>query len=126
MRAAGLAVTLAIDAEPDPASAPAIYRVVQESLTNALRHAPGSPVDVSVTSQPASAATRDDLYGAIVVRVVSGGAVPPPTGGRGFGLIGLRERVEQVGGTLLVGPQLDPPGFAVTALLPECRTSGVT
>jgi signal transduction histidine kinase len=123
MRAAGLAVTLAVDAEPDPASAPAVYRVVQEALTNALRHAPESPVDVRVTSGPA---TRDDVAGATIVRVVSGGAVPSPTGRRGFGLIGLRERVEQVGGTLQVGPQLDPPGYAVTAMLPAARTSGVT
>ena len=126
MRSAGLDVSMALDVAPDPASMPTIYRVVQETLTNAMRYAPGSRVEVSVTNGRTSVPTRDDVEGEVVVRVVSSGTAPSPTGRRGFGLIGLRERVEQVGGTLQIGRQLDPPEFAVTAVLPASRTSEVT
>ena len=116
MTAAGLTVSLTIDAEPHPAVMSTLYRVVQESLTNALRHAPGSRVDVTIRT---GHQTGDEIGGSTtLVQVLSSEGAGPTTGRRGYGLIGLAERVEQIGGRLDSGPRQDPPGFAVTALLP--------
>lgn len=87
----------------------AAHRVVQESLTNAARHAPGAPVTVTITRQDTG--TRID--------VVNEPAVRPGGGtGTGQGLIGLDERVRLAGGRLDAGPRPDG-GWAVTALLPD-------
>ncbi|MFB6821455.1 sensor histidine kinase [Streptomyces virginiae] len=96
------------------------YRVVQESLTNAIKHAPGSTVRVSIARQ----ADRTE------VRVTNSAAPPspattPPTGtapGTGrtaghHGLTGLRERVRLLGGTLHAAPR--EGGFEVLATLPD-------
>ncbi|SHH11529.1 sensor histidine kinase [Geodermatophilus nigrescens] len=93
----------------DPVVGRAAYRIVQESLTNAGRHAPDAPVQVTVERRP------DELH----VRVVNG---PParaaePVPGGGFGLIGLGERVRTLGGRLRAEPRLDG-GFCVEAELP--------
>ena len=75
----------------------AVFRVVQESLTNVLRHAPGTPqVDLTVRPGP----THWE------VEVVDQGAVLPAAdaGGAGLGLVGMRERVEVLGGTVQAGP----------------------
>jgi signal transduction histidine kinase len=121
MRAAGLTISLAVDAEPDPALMATLYRVIQESLTNALRHAPGSQVEVTIHTRHATGESRvgDE---ATVVQVLSRDGAGPTTGRRGYGLIGLAERVEQIGGRLHSSPRDDPPGFAVTAVLPIPRT----
>ncbi|MFE5307032.1 sensor histidine kinase [Isoptericola sp. NPDC056605] len=81
------------------------YRIVQEGLTNARKHAPWAPVSVSVTGAPGEGL-------AIVVRnpVRSVGPMPeapapPPSG---LGLVGLTERVELVGGRLTYGTTADP------------------
>jgi signal transduction histidine kinase len=110
--AAGLRVRLRHDG-PTPAWSPmtsqAAHRVIQESLTNAARHAPGAPVTVTVTRQDAD--TRID--------VVNGAAVRPGGGtGSGQGLIGLDERVRLAGGRLDVGPR-PGGGWAVIAELPD-------
>jgi signal transduction histidine kinase len=87
------------------------YRVVQEALTNARRHAPGSAVDVEV-----------EYHGdALVVQVRDNG--PGPGGGDvvGHGLAGMRERVAMSGGTLSTGSG-PRGGFVVRAELP---TTGV-
>ncbi|NMI00135.1 sensor histidine kinase [Pseudonocardia acidicola] len=106
----------------DPAELPAaldraVYRVVQESLTNAARHAPGAPVRVELH-------WRDT---ALRVRVHNGRV--PASGGRrrgpateafgtgGAGLVGLAERVRAAGGELATGPGPDG-GFVVQALFP--------
>ena len=92
-----------------PAVGRAAYRIVQEALTNAGKHAPGAAV--CVTRRPAG--------GRLVVRVVNG----PPTGaadgapGGGYGLVGLGERVRTLGGRLRAEPRLDG-GFGVEAVLP--------
>ncbi|MGC5168184.1 sensor histidine kinase [Luteimicrobium sp. DT211] len=88
------------------------YRVVQESLTNAMRHAPGAPVAVRVS------AAGD----ALVVEVANalddaarGPGTPSPPGGRpagGRGVAGMRERVEAVGGRLGVGAERGGDGAA--------------
>ena len=90
------------------------YRVVQEGLTNARRHAPGAAVDVIVSGAPASP---------LVVRIASRPAVgvaarsePRPTG-TGSGLVGLGERVELAGGELKFGTD-DTGDFVLIAALP--------
>ncbi len=85
------------------------YRIVQEALSNAARYAPGSTVAVRVR------------YGAdrLVVSITDTGAgteVAPEPGG-GHGLVGMRERVTMLGGTLTAGPREDG-GFTVAAELP--------
>jgi signal transduction histidine kinase len=112
MRDSGLEVSLqAPDGDPAltaEASATA-YRVVQEALTNALRHARTCPTSVAVTRQA-------DL---LVIEVENdlpagssdGAAVP------GYGLSGMRERVAACGGMLTTGPRPDG-GYRVRAVLP--------
>ena len=89
------------------------YRLVQESLTNVLKHAgPDTSVRVVV------AAGQGDL----ALEVCDDGRTPPRPGTGGHGLIGMRERVTVYGGTLQVGP-LPRGGFRVAARLPT--TEGV-
>jgi signal transduction histidine kinase len=87
----------------------AVYRVVQEALTNVLRHAPGSAVRLTVR-------LVDDAR-EIAVDVVDDGPGPATTSLRGYGLIGLAERVEQAGGRLVAGAE-PAGGFGVRARLP--------
>jgi signal transduction histidine kinase len=112
-RDAGMAVELTGPppgaAPVEPAAGRAAYRIVQEALTNAGKHAPGAVVRVCVER-------RD---GGLVVRVSngppSGSAAGAPSGG--YGLVGLAERVRTLGGRLTTGPRLDG-GFQVEAVLP--------
>jgi len=112
-RSAGMDVDLACppdDADPvDPAVSRAAYRIVQEGLTNAGKHAPGAHVSVSI-ERPA---------GRLVVRVQNGAGTEPARdeAGGGFGLVGLRERVRTLNGILRAEPRLDG-GFVVEAVLP--------
>jgi signal transduction histidine kinase len=112
-RSAGMDVDLACppdDADPvDPAVSRAAYRIVQEGLTNAGKHAPGAHVTVSVERPP----------GRLVVRVQNGAGTEPARDdvGGGYGLVGLRERVRTLDGTLRTEPRLDG-GFLVEAVLP--------
>ncbi len=86
----------------------AAYRIVQESLTNVLRHAGPTAATVSIRYEP----------GQLVVEVIDRGrARPGATVNTGHGLTGMRERVEAVGGTLEAGPQTTG-GFRVLARLP--------
>ena len=86
------------------------FRIVQESLTNVLRHAGSGEASVSVRYV-------DDSVEVEVVNTGERGPAPTPLGGsRGHGLIGLRERAQLVGGTLEYGPGAD--GFTVRAVLP--------
>ncbi|WP_438948572.1 sensor histidine kinase [Streptomyces atratus] len=112
--AAGLAVALRIDGDADGASPPAAraaHRVVQESLTNATKHAPHARVSVEVTH------TVEET----TVRVQNGPSParggPEGVPGTGRGLIGLDERVRLAGGTFEHGPY--EGGFAVTARIPR-------
>ena len=112
-RGAGLVVSFAEDGErrPVPAdTAVAAFRVVQEALTNVVRHARAAQVEVRL---------RWDAT-ALVLEVRDDGRGPrrrPPTPG-GHGLIGMRERVTACGGTLSTGAATDGPGFVVHATLP--------
>lgn len=84
------------------------YRIVQESLTNVLKHAPGATARVRLTRRP----------GSFVVDVTDTGPTSQVTQtGTGHGLIGMRERVAAVGGDLSTGPE-PASGFGVHAVLP--------
>ncbi|MBB5957190.1 signal transduction histidine kinase [Saccharothrix tamanrassetensis] len=83
------------------------YRVVQEALTNVLKHAGAVATTVSLSF------TAEQLS----VAVVNEKSVAAPDPGTGMGLIGMRERVSLVGGTLTAGPRADG-GFEVRAVLP--------
>ncbi|WP_103343678.1 sensor histidine kinase [Amycolatopsis sp. CA-126428] len=110
-RASGLLIESTVDAaEVPPMVARAAYRVVQEALTNVAKHAPGAAVTVRVTGT----AARTDV--SVVNAPPPAGPLPGSASGQ-VGLIGLRERVRLVGGTLRAGP--DAGGFAVTATLPH-------
>ncbi len=112
VRAAGLPVVLEVNGEPASRVASidvSAYRVVQEALTNALRHGERAPATVVVTY----------LTDRIDVRVDSavGEAAESRSGGTGRGLVGLRERVRLTGGSLDIG--IDDRGrYAVHAVLP--------
>lgn len=112
--ATGMRVVLD-DTVPDPAAVPdrigrTVYRLVQEGLTNARKHAPGSPVTVEVRGAP-------DGWLRVVVRNGRNGlAGPAAATGAGLGLVGMRERVELAGGRLEV--REDPGTFVLEAWLP--------
>ncbi len=111
VRRAGLPVALTVDgaAAPLPAGLDlCAYRIVQEGLTNALKHAgAGAGAQVRVTYAPAALE--------IDVRDDGRGAAPA---GAGHGLIGMRERVALYGGELEAGPRPEG-GFGVHARLPR-------
>jgi signal transduction histidine kinase len=112
--AAGLAVSCRFTGSagtlPDTA-ADAAYRVVQESLTNALKHAPGAPVDVVIAG----------AAGHVEIGVVNGPATDHQSGlehsGGGRGLAGMRARVTACGGEISIGP-VPGGGWQVLARLP--------
>jgi signal transduction histidine kinase len=97
------------------------YRIVQEAVTNAGRHAPGSRVTVTMAFEAGALAVA-------VANTAAAGAGPPGAAGdrpaadagpgTGFGLVGLRERVAMLGGQITTGPSADG-GFEVRALLPD-------
>ena len=122
VRAAGVPATLHVEGTADGVHAGlelSAYRVVQEALTNVLKHA-GKPtrVDVTVRHLPGLLAVEvtDDGRG-LAARSSNGDAAGAPTEGSGHGLVGMRERVELWGGELSVGPA-PGGGYRVTALLP--------
>ncbi|MGB4777690.1 sensor histidine kinase [Microbacterium sp.] len=108
-RRAGFPVTVHVAGRyPEPVAVRrALARIVQESLTNAMRHATGvTEIELSIVTS----ATETE------VTVRNDGVVTAPTAG-GYGIRGLRERVEHVGGTLEVGPE-GPGRWRVHARLP--------
>ncbi|MFJ5275222.1 sensor histidine kinase [Streptomyces parvulus] len=111
-RGAGARVELSVRAGAvPPAVGAAAYRIVQEALTNVVRHAgPAPSVRVEVRAE----------RGSLRLSVTDDGAGPDPAGTPGFGLLGMRERARSVGGTLDAGPREDGAGggFEVTAVLP--------
>jgi two-component system sensor histidine kinase UhpB len=95
----------------DEATKAVIYRVVQEGLSNAVRH--GRPNRIAVAVAPKKA-------GSVVVRVSDDGVGLVGMREPGFGLAGMRERVAALGGSLQVASGTDGTGLTVTACLP-CR-----
>lgn len=99
--------------EVPPAVGAAAYRIVQEALTNVVRHAGPEPV------------VRVDLHekdGALHLSVTDDGTGPSPGGVPGYGLVGMRERARSVGGTIDAGPRTQG-GFEVAAVLPLMITA---
>lgn len=91
------------------------YRIVQEGLTNAVRHAPGTPVDIVI----------DEVGDGLRVVIRNGGPAPAHRIVEGNGLRGMRERVTTLGGTLTID-DTGPGGLSIEALLPlgRPRTTG--
>lgn len=113
-RQAGMTVELTVSPALDrvpPRAGMCAYRIIQEALSNAGRHAAGAPVTVSVTCGA----------GTVAVAVSNGPGTPagPRAGGHrpGHGLTGMRERAELADGSLSAGPT-PAGGFAVSAVLP--------
>ena len=106
-REAGLEVAFTIEVETDVPETVglAAYRIVQEALANAARHAPGGPVTIDARGF----SDRLEL-------VVRNRRTAPATTGGGHGLIGMHERATLLGGTLTAGP--DRFDFVVEATLP--------
>jgi signal transduction histidine kinase len=102
-------VRLILQGRPRPLPAGidlAAYRIVQEALTNARRHAPGASVDVELR------------YADAVLHLEVRDDGPGPAGtAEGHGLLGMRERAATVGGTVRTGPG-EGGGFTVEAELP--------
>jgi signal transduction histidine kinase len=120
--AAGATVTVTIEGEQWPLPAEAdhsAYRILQESLTNVLRHAgPGAAAQVCLRYQPeALTLTVTDNGPALASRPHDDGAKAGGSGAGGHGLRGMRERAASAGGELTAGP-LPGGGFRVTATLP--------
>ncbi|GAA3449793.1 histidine kinase [Dactylosporangium matsuzakiense] len=130
-RAAGQSIDTSVSAAPDTSIVEAVvsvpidltaYRVVQEALTNACKHAPSAPVHVALLYEP----------GALRIRIDNGPPQSPAADHAyqtaraqhvdrvevgGLGLVGMRERVLALGGSLVSGPRPDG-GFRVEAVLP--------
>jgi signal transduction histidine kinase len=112
-RATGLDIRLNLAGNPEqvvPASAAVAYRVVQESVTNALKHSPGAPIDIAI-----------DCGTDVVIDVVN--AVTPSarsdlaSSGGGHGLAGIQDRVSRLGGHFAAGPD-DPAAWRVSVRFP--------
>lgn len=92
--------------QPTPAVQSAVHRILQEALTNVTRHSAASRAEVSLTESPRG----------LHLTVKDPGPARGPSEAGGYGLCGMRERAEAVGGTLTSGPE--GAGFTVEALLP--------
>jgi signal transduction histidine kinase len=118
MRAAGVTIDLEVMGEPHdlhPTVELTAYRVIQESLTNVLKHAGPAQVTVRLRYGPGrfEVEVEDDGHGS---------AASPGTGAR-LGLVGMRERVQLLDGELVTGPR-DGGGFRVHASLPATAAAG--
>ena len=105
-RRAGVPITLTVEGAPRelaPALDASAYRIVQEAVTNVIRHA----------KAPAAITVR---YGGALELTIEDQGDGAPSNGGGYGLIGMRERAELFGGTLAAGPT--DSGFVVRATLP--------
>ncbi|WP_026359931.1 sensor histidine kinase [Amycolatopsis nigrescens] len=112
VRAAGTPVEFHVEGEPRPLPATvdlAAYRIVQEALTNVLKHA-GRDASAAIVMRYAPEALE--------VEVTDDGVAAKPPSETGNGLEGMRERVHVLGGTFEAGPR-EERGFAVRATLPS-------
>jgi signal transduction histidine kinase len=110
IRSTGTCVDLTVVGEFPARCGSVIHRVLQESLTNAVRHSPGAAVRATVSS------TKQQ----VVVRVIDDGVGPGASAARGYGLVGLTERGGLAGGTLTTGAGPEG-GFIVEATLPTAN-----
>lgn len=131
VRAAGLPVSLTVDGDPASQSAGrglAVYRVVQEALTNTLKHAgPAATAEVTVAYADDGTVTAEITDTGLGAAAGTGGGgdgdrdgSPAPGTGPGRGLTGMRERTALYDGTLEAGPRGTPPGgWRVRLRLPK-------
>ena len=118
-RSGGVSVTVTRSGNPVPLPEGvdlSAYRIVQEALSNAMRHASGSHVRLHLAYRPDALALEignDAALRAVPVLVASGERAAEG----GQGLVGMRERATMLGGSLEAGPTADG-GFRVTAVLP--------
>lgn len=111
VRESGLPATFSCAGEERPlgeAAEQALFRAAQEGLTNARKHAGEAQVAVTLDYRPAAA---------VALEVADDGVADPPTSANGYGLIGLRERLAAVGGTL-VAESRPQGGFVLRAEVP--------
>jgi signal transduction histidine kinase len=135
VRRAGIAVNLHVAGSPSklpPGVDLTAYRIVQEALTNTVKHSAASEAAVTVSYEPGYVTVSVTDTGNAAITVTAGHPAGRPSAGRvrssgsggrrpappgGFGLAGIAERVASCGGSLSVGPG-EAGGFAVTARLP--------
>jgi signal transduction histidine kinase len=126
VRSTGLLVHLETDGEPFPLSGAAeltIYRIVQEALTNALKHAGSAHsvhISLSYSGPDVTVHIVDD--GQLPVAALPSGNPALATGGPagGHGVLGMKERAAAFGGTLTAGPA-EKGGWEVVATLRTCE-----
>ncbi|XVQ14448.1 sensor histidine kinase [Spirillospora sp. CA-255316] len=127
VRGAGLAVTVEVAGTRRPLAQGvelSAYRIVQEALSNVLRHAPDAEVTVILEYLPDRLDVRvSNTAGAGAQDRGRGPGGAPRASGGGHGLIGMRERAAMLGGTLEAGP-LPGGGYAVLARLPAAPAPG--
>ncbi len=117
VRGAGLTVEAVITgaARPLPQGVElSAYRIVQEALSNALRHSPGAEARVEISY----------VLGGIGLRIVNGvpSRLAKPSPGAGHGMLGMRERVQMLGGEM-TADHTEEGGFEVAAFLPVTSTA---
>ncbi|UQA94501.1 sensor histidine kinase [Streptomyces halobius] len=120
VRGAGLTVEAVVTGSPRPLPQGvelSAYRIVQEALSNVLRHAPGAEARVEVSY----------VLGGLGLRIVNGAPsrLAKPSPGAGHGVLGMRERVQMLGGEMTVYDTEDG-GFEVAAFIPVANTAGET
>ena len=119
-RAAGVDVHIAVEGAPrplDPALDASALRIVQEAVTNVVRHAGGAPATVTVRYRP-------DALELVVADEGGAGAAAAAERAGGHGLVGMRERAALFGGTLDAGRRAGG-GFEVRAVLPDASPEAV-
>ncbi len=120
VRSAGLTVEAVITGSPRPLPQGvelSAYRIVQESLSNALRHSPGADARVEISY----------VLGGIGLRIVNGAPsrLAKPSPGAGHGVLGMRERVQMLGGEM-TADHTEDGGFEVAAFIPVPSAAGET
>jgi signal transduction histidine kinase len=99
----------------EPTAGLALYRIVQESLTNAAKHAPGMPIEISIDVQRDRTCIR-------VINVLTDAAAPKIAArSNGLGLWGMKERAALLGGSVSVGA--DDRSWIVDAIVPRAQSS---
>ncbi|MFE1177566.1 sensor histidine kinase [Streptomyces sp. NPDC058773] len=120
VRGAGLVVEAVVTGSPRPLPQGvelSAYRIVQEGLSNALRHSPGADARVEISY----------VLGGLGVRIVNGAPsrLAKPSPGAGHGVLGMRERVQMLGGEM-TAEHTEDGGFEVAAFIPVANTTGET
>ncbi|WP_246296320.1 histidine kinase [Streptomyces caniferus] len=118
VRSAGLTVEAVVTGAPRPLPQGvelSAYRIVQEGLSNALRHSPGADARVEISY----------VLGGLGVRIVNGAPsrLAKPSPGAGHGVLGMRERVQMLGGEM-TADRTEDGGFEVAAFIPVSHTPG--